>query len=320
LNFFTWFILGLPFLFLIVYNDIYFVIKTAFIPRKNSSDKNLRIKQSLKSADIVLFLKFIHQRAKEDRNDLHSIFTDYLRFEKEKLDESIEQSKGKDRITSELIACENKDGRGRRESKLSSIMKRNIKKTITDCSSSHNLINKYKNKKSDRENQRILSSSFLKKNIIIIETLENFLIDDESEDCLVDIEKMQQLLPKTRIIDKYYLNRLIFTNLSYINKALTLLNKKEDKLIYQELTNKLVYAVNSIDERIDRYVKITKKQEVKNNTLNYIVTSGSDDEKGNNQYFNNEISEILENISNDIYEQIKAYEKKCDIISEEEHD
>jgi len=360
LNFFSWFLLGLPYLIVIVYNDIYFVIKTSFNPREDNFHKGLRIKQYLKASDIILFLTFIHQRLREENNDLHSIFMDYMKYENIKSRENDVYLEEKIKYKFKINASQKNFYKDKRKlAKVSVLVKKNkdIKNYINysnpNTNSHSNL--KYFNKKkpicrdseipvlnqdrkvkshsdkekeiensltlnsSDKKQKKLqkFSSSFVKKNIIIIEILENFLIDDGTDNCLVDIEKMQQLLPKTLIIDDEYITRLLNTNVNYIHKALTKLkNKKDDKSLKNKLTNKLVITVNNIDSQIDHYGKLENEERLKNKLHNDLIIYN--DEKDENLLFvETEIRDIFGIIINDIKEQIKAFEENYEIIQEE---
>src|SRR5690606_19763571 len=52
------------------------------------------------------------------------------------------------------------------------------------------------------ESSSSISGRLIKRNLIIIEILENFLIDDGSENFIVDVEKLRMLLPLTMNVNK----------------------------------------------------------------------------------------------------------------------
>jgi hypothetical protein len=58
------------------------------------------------------------------------------------------------------------------------------------------------------QKQKIANSDDVKQ---MIQILENFLIDDGSDNYIVDIQKFKMLLPKTWHIDDRYIKRLVFT-------------------------------------------------------------------------------------------------------------
>ena len=84
------------------------------------------------------------------------------------------------------------------------------------------------------------TSKFVKKNLIIIEILENFLIDDSTDNYIVDIEKLKMLLPKTRNINKDYIKRLIHTDINSLNKAVNHMKQKQNVFIQIKMLDKIV--------------------------------------------------------------------------------
>jgi len=93
----------------------------------------------------------------------------------------------------------------------------------------------------------------MKKNLIIIEILENFMKEDfQTGKKMVDIEKLQMLLPKTMNIDNNYLKRLIHSDISSMNKAINKLKQKKD--IFQQF--QIMNAINNLAIRIDKEIDL----------------------------------------------------------------
>ena len=81
-----WIFTGIPYLIYIYFRDLYELFKTMFltIDINNYSNEKNRIKDLINKNDIRNFLQFIHKREKTEQNDLHTLFMDFLEFEKEK--------------------------------------------------------------------------------------------------------------------------------------------------------------------------------------------------------------------------------------------
>ena len=62
--------------------------------------------------------------------------------------------------------------------------------------------------------------------IRLIEILENFLIDDGTDNFIVDIEKLKMLLPKTMNINNSYIKRILHTDINSLAKAVNKLKQK----------------------------------------------------------------------------------------------
>lgn len=326
-NFATWLFIGLPFLLLIVYNDIYFVLRSAFKFRDNEyKHEDIRIKKYLKSTDIITFLIFIHQRSKEEANDLHNLFMDYLKFEKEKLIEVDNNLKEKD-IYKKKISSKKKKIMQQR----SILLKKKINSRGANISSNSfkeselQKFNNYYRKNISNDNKtnpnkiKDIASSYVKKNIIIIEIMENFLIDDGTDNCVVDIEKMQMLLPNTLNVDKAYLRRLLYTNVNYINKALKKLKTTHENAIRYQLTNRIASAVNTINIRIDNSAKIKASKKNKNYQIHMdLVCSDIEEEKENIKFCKEDIKNILEIMRDDLHDQINQFKNNYVQIIEED--
>ena len=95
----------------------------------------------------------------------------------------------------------------------------------------------------------VFSSRIYKRNLIIIEILQNFLIDNDY--FIVDIEKMKMILPYTMNINNDYIKTLIFTNISNIQRALNKKKKKENTFIESKTLNRMAGAIIRLNKAFD---------------------------------------------------------------------
>ena len=230
---FIWSLFGFPFLILIIFQDCYYICKTCFDTYPSKISEINRIKKFITEEDVVTFLKFIHTRSKTESNDLHTIFIDYLAYESFILTEKNTKLKERSNYLTKLQTA-------------NSINSSRKNKGTERSKNAQVLINKGKK---DEEGGMI--NSFTKKNLIIIEILENFLIDDSSDNHVVDIEKLRMLLPKTTKIDNDYLKRLVFTDISSLNKAINKLKTKKNVFLQNALLRKIVASAIRVDCEMD---------------------------------------------------------------------
>jgi hypothetical protein len=237
-NVFKWLFFGFFFLVFIYFRDLYFILKTVFTPINRKSNETNRFKKFITKEEVIVFLKFIHSQNNEPQ-DLHSLFMNYLTFETREKAEKDEKLREKSRYIEKLNLAANKTlglknpSTGRR---------RSIAPTSTTFI--------YNTKSNNMENTTI-SSNYIKKNLIIIEILENFLIEPGTNSLLLDIEKLKMLLPKTMNIDNDYIKRLVHTDISSLNKAVNKLKMKKYVFNQYQLINKILNTAIRIDKDID---------------------------------------------------------------------
>ena len=199
LIFISWIFLGL---FVCIYRyviDLYYLCNSIFInfDKEYNFDKK-RIREFIKTNEVKEFIKFIHKRDISEKTDLMNLLRSFLVWENEKEDNK------NDKSNSNYL---------NKLSKFCEIKTKNLNSTIIGLDS-----------KKNSSSISFLTSRMYKRNIIIYEILENFVIDNELY--IVDIEKMKMILPYTVNINKDYIKRLIYTNISNIQRAL---NKKKRK-------------------------------------------------------------------------------------------
>jgi len=208
------------------------MLGSIFIKADNKPSVMNRFKEFIKPDEVVIFLNFIHSRKPEESNDIHSLFMDYLLFEQKKKIENNSKLKEKAEYMSKLnsvIKPRNNENKANAYSKLSILANQNDK------------INKSEK----------TSSSYIKKNFIIIEILENFLFDEGSNNGMIDIDKLKLLLPKSMNIDNAYIKRLVHTDLSSLNKAVNKLKSKKNLFLHYQILNKIVQSAIRLDKEID---------------------------------------------------------------------
>ena len=231
--FLFWIIAGIPFLLYKYLSDLYFLCSTIFNNfDKEELNEKRRIRESITPKEIEQFMQFIHSRENKDKEDLQTLFRNFLLWENQKTDKktrrysnyftkltNIGQTKTKN-INLTLIGINNR----------SLSFKKNIKKNSSNFSF-------------------VFSSRIYKRNLIIIEILQNFLIDNEY--FIVDIEKMKMILPYTMNINNEYIKTLIYTNISNIQKALNKKKKKANTFIESKTLNKMFAAVVRLNKVFD---------------------------------------------------------------------
>ena len=282
---FLWVFLGIPFLFLKCLRDSILLITTMFLTNdiKTYSNEKNRIKDFITRNDIRNFLHFIHKREKTEQNDLHTLFIDFLEFEKEKKAEIDKEFKN------QAIYLH----------KLRHAGKTPLKREIIS-------LGMYKSKNNSKEE---IGGRIIKRNLIIIEILENFLIDDGSDNFIVDIDKMKILLPKTMNINNAYIKRLVHTDIASLNKAVNKRKNKGNAFLQHKLLNKIVGSVIRLDKVIDAEGNIDPLQSEEAKKLNKFEIEENEDD------FYSTLEDLLRNISHDITENIRETELK--IIEED---
>ena len=285
-----WIFCGIPFLIYIYCRDLLELFKTMFltIDISNYSNEKNRIKDFINKNDIRNFLQFIHKREKTEQKDLHTLFMDFLEFEKEKKAETDKEFKN------QAIYYHKLRNAGK------TVLKREI----------INLGSLYHSNKDTSNKEKEFGGRFTKRNLIIIEILENFLIDDGSDNFIVDIDKMKILLPKTMNINNSYIKRLVHTDIASLNKAVNKRKNKGNAFLQHKLLNKIVGSVIRLDKVIDAegYNDPLQSEEAKK--LNKFEIEDNEDD------FYTTLEDLIRNISNEVADNIHETELK---ISEEEN-
>ena len=305
-----WFLFGYPNLLLIIAKDIIFIIKTYYKENPSKISEIGRIKKFISDDNVLVFLKFIHSRNKGEPRDLHNIFVDYLKYEEFILSE-------KDLKLKEKMAYLSKV-QGNNIIKNNNIVPNYNVNNKLNLNNTDNLILKSNNlNNSTYKNSPNGINSFTKKNLIIIEILENFVIDDNSDNLVVDVDKLKMLIPKTTKIDNDYLKRLVFTNINSVNKAIDKLKSKKNSFLQNNLLRKLVASAIRVDAEMD------EKEYVDSDKLTNFLNKKSN----NNMSYNSSTYIQLNNTSQPIdYIKMKKKEsldnylkgKKIDNVSEYE--
>eukprot|EP00340_Litonotus_pictus_P006771 CAMPEP_0170528466 /NCGR_PEP_ID=MMETSP0209-20121228/13968_1 /TAXON_ID=665100 ORGANISM="Litonotus pictus, Strain P1" /NCGR_SAMPLE_ID=MMETSP0209 /ASSEMBLY_ACC=CAM_ASM_000301 /LENGTH=1305 /DNA_ID=CAMNT_0010819695 /DNA_START=483 /DNA_END=4397 /DNA_ORIENTATION=- len=231
---------GMIILLYYYFRDLFLLTKNMFIESRIQQTNLERIKSFISKEDIVVFLEFIHGRTKKDENTLNSIFIDYLAYEQMKKIQSDFKIKAKADYVEKLKMQLQKN------QNASTIM---FNPTMNPGKS--NKRSKTNGSSGGEEEDEYSAKSFIKKNLIIIEILENFLIEDDNEEYHVDIEKLKLLLPKGLEINDDYIQRLVHTDISSINKAVNKLKTNKNVLLQYQLINKIMNHAIKIDKDID---------------------------------------------------------------------
>ena len=225
--FLSWIVLGIPMSIYRYFVDLYYLCSTIF----NNFDKQIisekkRIRESITTKEVKEFIKFIHKRDIKEKNDLHTLFRSFLIWENEKDD-----SNNNNKSYSEYLA---------KASKVGEITTKNLSVNLKSLNSING---------NSKNTFHFFNLRIYKRNLIIIEILQNFLIDNEY--FLVDLEKMKMILPNTMNINNDYIKRLIYTNISNIQRALNKKNKRKNAFMENKLLNKMVGAVIRLNKVFD---------------------------------------------------------------------
>ena len=230
--FLFWFIAGIPFLIFNYLIDLFFLCSTIFNNfNKEELNEKKRIKDLITTKEIEKFMQFIHSRETKDKEDLQTVFRNFLLWENEKLDKNTRRySNYLNRVTH-----------------IGETKAKNINIALIG-------LNNKTSKKNSRKNNSssfsfVFSSRIYKRNLIIIEILQNFLIDNDY--FIVDIEKMKMILPYTMNINNEYIKTLIYTNISNIQRALNMKKKKVNTFIEGKTLNRMAGAIIRLNKAFD---------------------------------------------------------------------
>ena len=192
-----WLFFGILFLVYIVLRDLYLCFLYIFVEIERKDDEFLRMTKNLTDQDVVNIFKFIHSpKAMEAKGDVHSMFLAYLDFEKEEIGEV-------------------KSGAELRKSNTIKLTKSGTKLTKKDTKAQETQ-NKIANK-IFIQNDEIDMTTKIGKNLMMIETLENFVINDDNiTPSSVNVTKMRKLLPLVYNVKKTHYSRFIYSHVSVL--------------------------------------------------------------------------------------------------------
>jgi hypothetical protein len=260
LYFLIWIFLGLFFLLKTLLRDKYIVFRNLF---KINKTQKKNIKKFITANEVQTFLEFIHSRGKEESNELQTIFQDFLNYDLNK----------------------------KAQNDLSIKEKVNYIDKLNEGIKSKHL--QHPSKFLYKQNDNSEFRRVCRRNLVILDLLEKFSIDDESrENQAIDIDRLKNLLPKTTVIDNAFFKRIIYTDIKALNRALKLKQKQiQDE--QNRLLNKAMKSSIIADMFVDNLVKGEKLFNPDNDTdiLNDI-----------NNLFNN----ISKGVKETMHQNIKA--------------
>ena len=273
LMFLKWFFLGIFFLVFITFRDVYDNFLYVFQEFESKDDEFQRIRKNMTNEDIRIFLKFIHSEKAKNGKTVYELFMDYLDYENSEKIENKEETK----------------------------KKANYFKKITE-----NFGNKsiafYNNLNSNINSNNY--SLFIRKNLMVIEILDNFVIDEEEfQNAYVNLDKLKKILPKVVNIKNHHLRRLIYSDAKTLISAMSKINTKKNFFIQYQLINKLIFNARRLDKDLDSEVfKIKRffenseklnKNYIKNKSKKFPVDNNFDN---NNEFSNDEKKEEIDNL------------------------
>jgi hypothetical protein len=300
INCFNWLVFGIFFVIMMYVRDIILIFLTLFKKFDYVSYEKSRIQKHISKEDIRIFLQYIHSRPESEPCDLHNLFLNYIEYDQnEKAEQDIELKEKKNYIQKIQSASPNSERPNIKQHSSIFLFKN---KTFKNNKTKKKYINKSKSDEFDEGSS--LMSNFLRRNLIIIEILENFLIDDGSDNYIVDIKKLQLLLPKTMNIDNNYLKRIINTDINSISRAIKKLkNNKKKQTDHNNLLNKLVGAVIRLDSFADGENKDPLGSKKDRKKHNYELEENEDE-------FYYHLIAILEEMNRNVKSSIKSTQNK----------
>ena len=241
----VWFFFGIIFIVSILLRDIYYCYYYIFTEIERKDDEFLRMTKNLTDKDVVNIFRFIHSpKAVEAKNDVHSMFLAFLDFEREE-----------DGLENINLSIKNQKFKfseyGARSPKK--LMKKDTKKEedIQNKISTRNILIYADDNSGDMTTK-------IRKNLMLIETLENFTFNDDSISAsAVNVTKMRKLLPLVYNVKKKHYNRLVYSHVSVLE---AMSKTSEDKTNFRQylLTKQIVECAANIDKQID--IEINKLQ------------------------------------------------------------
>lgn len=229
--FMCWLFFGIIFLVYIVIRDLYLCFLYIFIEIERKDDEFLRMTKNLTDQDVVNIFKFIHSpKAMEAKGDVHSMFVAYLDFEKGEVGETKSLPEIKRENTIKLNRIGSKITKN--ETKVQEMQNKLTKNILI-------------------QNDEIDMTTKIRKNLMMIETLENFVINDDNiTPSSVNIIKMRKLLPLVYNVKKTHYSRLVYSHVSVLGAMSKI---KENKINFRQylLTKQIIDCAINIDKQID---------------------------------------------------------------------
>ena len=217
-----WIFCGFFFLLYVYFRDIFYCIITVFVENEGKISELKRIKKNISNEDVIIFLKFIHSNIKpEDKKDIHTLFLAYLYFE----------SNEKAQINEELK---------RRNEYLKKVDHTKLDKKVM-------LVENI----SEGENASKAYTSHIRKNLMILEILENFVVEKDFGVKYVELETMRKLLPQSVVIHNSHLRRLIYNNVHALNQAMEKLKVSKNTFLQYQIVNSIISSAQKLDKDLD---------------------------------------------------------------------
>ena len=241
----VWFFFGFLFIVSILLRDIYYCYYYIFTEIERKDDEFLRMTKNLTDKDVVNIFRFIHSpKAVESKNDVHSMFLAFLEFEREE-----------DGLENINLPLKNQ------KFKFSELGSRSPKKLLKkDTKKEENIQNKIstRNILIHADDNTGDMTTKIRKNLMLIETLENFTFNDESvSSSAVNVTKMRKLLPLVYNVKKKHYNRLVYSHVSVL-EAMSKTSENKTNFRQYLLTKQIVECAANIDKQID--IEINKLQ------------------------------------------------------------
>ncbi len=236
-----WVFFGLIYLCGKSINDKILVLKRVFSPLNVSNIDNNRY-NVLDKNEIKIFLDFVHTRGNDVSNDLQTIFKDYTKYD------IMKKREGDDTLKEKV-------------NYLDKLFVKNINKSKNSPYHSTFLLfhGKPKGRKAEIVSNTVNYNKMCRRNLLIIEIFENFLINDGSDNQIVDLEKLNNLLPRTTNINSAYIKRLMYTNLKSVGTAIDKLNTNSAKNhLREKMLSKVEFSAEFFDNYLDNSISSSR--------------------------------------------------------------
>lgn len=269
------------------------------------------LKEFLRVEDITNFLELIHQRKKSDKNEVSSIFKDFLAYES-----NLKKNKNK-KLNEKISYLERITKAGKKPSEESKFFILSHCSRLAEkesfCEKGHKKGNQCPPWCSCQKGNKFhmdLSSFITKRNLFLIQILENFVIESSYDRNIVDIEKMKMFLPKTKNINNLYFKRLALTSITNFSKT-TLKKKHHDSTAFQQkvLTQKAFGSALRLKNLFMGYENDPLKEEKVRKAHNFDLPYNEDD-------FYTILEQLLIKMKNEAMEEKIRIEQKIKMKAE----
>ena len=305
-NFFGWALMGICYLFYIQTRDAFLLIKHIFTKGDIRDDDFQRLKKNLNQYDFLIFSQFIHSpNALKNNKDVHTMFIAYLEYEAVMNDLNDDFFNyivkfGKQSKFFDLVKQHQSDSQPSSQGANPTIFKPSVTLENRKFLAENQLERAQKTDKNlfyvnegkldvvhdhyKKVSLNISTAAVIKKNLMVIEILENFVADSEDvANSTVDVVKMRKLFPLNMNIRNRHYRRILNSHLKEVSLIKSKMNNTKINFMKYLLCNRIISSARRIDKGIDlelKYAKITNehKKQIQNNNVKTIENNYNKDD------------------------------------------